>query len=198
MMLKRVLLTVSLVGLLALTASPLQSQVAETALISREAVVLQVWANAVPLTLRVVNGEMARLSTSAGLTYGLTPRLTAEGVILHLFEISSVGTGGERMRAVDRLQVGPGARAHFGPHPLLLEAQFAGREAIPAREAGSPLEQCTPERVGAPEQAAGPSGPDSACTRCCVTCDGIRACACAVSMSCGSCCCSDDPCGGCE
>jgi hypothetical protein len=130
---RRTLLRVSLLAAAWLAPGTLWGQVAETEQLSERAVVLEVWANAVPLTLRIPDGEMARISDAAGATFGLTPRLTATGATLHLFVIDETGRGGERMREVEQLPVVPGVRAHFGPHAIQLEAMLVRAVAMKGR-----------------------------------------------------------------
>lgn len=130
----------------------------------------------VPATLAVRNGDMARLKTPDGAQYGLTPVAANGAPRLIVFRITrAVGSEAERLEQLARLDLStdtyvsyPAADSVFEVTLLEIKPPAANANAI-----------------------GGPAGPDGPCVRCCVTCDGVTACACAVRMDCGSCCCPD-------
>jgi hypothetical protein len=93
---------------------------------------------------------------------------------LRIFVITSESTpGSERLRQVAEGPLVPDVPSSFPERDPLFTVTLLGTTPIPAGT------------------AAGPT-PDGPCYRCCVTCDGVTACACAVQMPCGSCCCPDN------
>lgn len=191
---------VIVVGLLVaplLAASAARAQQAETVRISDEVVFLQVRANGVPMRLKIVNGEMGRISSPVA-TVGLTPRLTSGGAEIHVFEILSGPGGSEKIREVEQSHVDVMASARFDKSPVDLEVQLLDRLALPALPAGWSTER-TGARVSAVEKPIDgkPQAVLGPCVRSCVTCDGVTACACEVWMSCGYGCCNSEACGPC-
>ena len=130
----------------------------------------------VPAALAVRNGEMARLKTPDGAQYGLTPVLADATPRLIVFRITQAGSpGSERLEQLARLDLSTETFVSYpAADPVFKVALLAVR----------------PSAAGA-KSSATPAGPDGPCVRCCVTCDGVTACACAVQMDCGSCCCPD-------
>jgi len=130
----------------------------------------------VPATLAVHNGEMARLTMPDGSQYGLTPVVTKGDARLYLFRITPGATpSSERLEQLARLPMSVDVASGYPTEDPLFEVTLLGIEFIAA----------------GPTPAASPAEPDAPCVRCCVTCDGVTACACAVQMDCGSCCCKD-------
>ncbi|MGH9763115.1 MAG: hypothetical protein ACREDR_24165 [Blastocatellia bacterium] len=75
-------------------------------------------------------------------------------------------------------------------------AKFSGRSGLPfsmilQKVSESPVKQPTPGTSSAITPADDGSGIVLGGDTCCVTCDGLRSCACAVFASCGSCCSGD-------
>ena len=130
----------------------------------------------VPATLAVHNGEMARLKTPDGAQYGLTPVVADGAPRLIVFRITQGGSpGSERLEQLARLDLSPETFVSYPAADPVFEVAL--------------LEIKPP--AAAAQSSAIPAGPDGPCVRCCVTCDGVTACACAVQMDCGSCCCPD-------
>lgn len=130
----------------------------------------------VPATVAVRNGEMARLTTPDGAQYGLTPVVADVTPRLIVFRITQVGSpGSERLEQVARLDLLTGTSVSYPAADPVFEVT---------------LLEVRPSAASA-KSSATPADPDGPCVRCCVTCDGVTACACAVQMDCGSCCCQD-------
>jgi hypothetical protein len=131
----------------------------------------------VELTTR--DGEMARLAFE-GVQYGIAPYIadTSSGTIrLFVARIRKLAkTGDETLEQVGEL-------------PARLGGERVQSNTTPAFEIS--VKQLLPPRQA---EAAGANRPEPDGI-CCVTCGSVRACACAVTMSCGSCC-SDPCCGG--
>jgi hypothetical protein len=134
---------------------------------------LSVVASGVPATVSIRNGEMGRWTLRDGDQYGLTPVVSDSHSRLILFRITTEGTAGaERLQQVASLPLLPDKAAAYPAAEPLFIVTLLGTSAIPAGTDPNP-------------------GTDGPCSRCCVTCDGITGCGCAVQMDCGSCCCSD-------
>jgi hypothetical protein len=127
----------------------------------------------VSATVALRNGEMGRWTMTDGSQYGLTP-VIADGVSqLYIFQITPGKTpSAERLQQMARRTLFQDKPAAYPEADPLFEVTLLGTSPIPAR-------------------ATQPPGPDAPCTRGCVTCDGVTACACAVQMDCGSCCCQE-------
>lgn len=186
------LATLGLAALLgALAGPPAAAQQAHTVRISDHPVFLDLRVDGAPLRVKVFNGEMARI-TFQEVTVGLTPKLTPEGANVYLFEIMTEGSGAERIRQVERLSLVVGQPLRFATTLLSLEVTLLDPAALPPLPAGWP---------GAPGSQPAPASaqatPDGPCSECCVTCDGVKVCACEVWQPCGHCCCSGGLCGAC-
>lgn len=162
---------------------PAWAQEGLTVPISKEQVVFQVRVEGrEPARLKTLNGGMARLTLPDGAVVGVTPLVRQGRGEVHLFEIlEGEAEGAERLRQVERMEVSLGVPAVFPQHARTVEVTVL---------------EVRPEVPGAGKRACG-DGTDGPCTRCCVTCDGITACACEVWMSCGHCCCDSGACGSC-
>lgn len=129
----------------------------------------------IPATLALRNGDMGRLTLPDGSQFGLTPVVAAGGSLLHVFQIAEGRTpGAETLKQLARLPLLPDAPARYPVDAPLFEVTLLS----------------TRPSVTEPRSGAGPMV-QSGCTRCCVSCGGVTACACAVQMECGSCCCQD-------
>jgi hypothetical protein len=174
--------------------------------------------NGAPLRMTVREGGIGRIERlSDGLTLGVRPIiLDAETgqVKVEVFGITK-REGRDFQRHADSFELRKGEmprrvdggdfawnRGVFAPEdraaaaePMLREVTVLGID-LPAEKRTLNGGACTntagvSSLVPASNATGVVAGP---CSRCCVTCDGITACACAVSMSCGSCCCN--PCCG--
>ncbi len=117
-------------------------------------------------------GSMIRITSPQGKTYGLTPIIEDQAVRqvqFHVFSIIRAAGGNEAMKELQPKM--PGVRL---PGITVLQARVIPRPSQPSA--------LTPQANKCVE------------ARCCVTCNGWTACACAVSMGCDSCCCG--PCCG--
>jgi hypothetical protein len=148
---------------------------ATTTAISADRVVLQVVvSNGVTAELTVQNGEMARIRFIGGPFVGLSPVLRQGGARLYVFRIDKGSPEvNERIEQLGTLELDKEAASRFDGGPFPFDVRFI-RSYVPV--------------VPQTPQPPGPNGP---CTQCCVRCDGIEACACAVKMECGSCCCPE-------
>ena len=119
------------------------------------------------------NGEMGRWTMTDGAQYGLTP-VIADGVSqFYIFKITPGKTPeAERMQQLAKLPLALDKSVAYPEADPLFEVALVGTSPVPAQTAVAPT-------------------PDGPCTRCCVTCDGVTACACAVQMDCGTCCCEE-------
>lgn len=181
--------------LLSMSTMSAWAQQAETIRISNDPVFLQVRADGVSMRLKIINGEMARISTARG-TVGLTPRIAGEGVELHLFEILNSGGTGERMRETARLPLVVGIVERVTSMPFDVEAEVLDTSALPPLPLGWSSQLSGTCAPAAPTTGA-EINPLAPCSRCCVTCDGVTACACEVWQPCGHCCCDSAACGAC-
>ena len=171
-----------------------------------------VLSNGGPLNLVVREGGMARIQRVAdGYTIGLTPVIEnrEKGVVkLIVFRIIDRGPG-EFIKQVDELELNretartqlDGIEERFAWNarsngsstssrvtPILKEIAFAGfAEPNPLTAATTRCSNAEIAQASTADSSA--VAPNNPCTRCCVTCDGTRACGCAVEMACGSCCC---------
>ncbi|MFO7693728.1 MAG: hypothetical protein R6V57_11640 [Vicinamibacterales bacterium] len=124
----------------------------------------------IPATLALRNGDMGRLTLPDGSRFGLTPVVAAAGSFLHVFAIGEGRTpGAETLKQVAKLPLLPDAPVRHPVDEPLFEVTLLS----------------TGPSVPEPHSGAGPMV-QSSCTRCCVTCGGVTACACAVLMECGS------------
>lgn len=191
-----VLAVLCALGLLAMPSTA-QTQMAGTVRISNDPVFLQVRVNGTSMRLKVFNGEMARIS-SGGTTVGVTPRIVAGGVDLHIYEILlAAADGAERMREVEQATLVRGVIVALNAIPVPLEVELLDALALPplpAEWSSQPTIGCTAPVSQRDTPTAAPLGP---CSECCVKCDGVTACACEVWHSCGHCCCSSGLCGPC-
>jgi hypothetical protein len=169
--------------------------------------------NGAPLRMTVREGGIGRIERhSDGLTLGVRPVIIdAERgqVKVEIFGITKrEGRGfqqsadsfelrqGELPKRVDVADRFAWNRGIFRPEdrsaaaePMLREMTVLGID-LPTEQRTLSGGTCTnTPGVSSLETTPGviPPGP---CSRCCVTCDGVTACACAVSMGCGSCCCN--------
>lgn len=117
-------------------------------------------------------GSMIRVTTPQGEIYGLTP-IIEDGAVrqvrFHIFSIIQGPGGNEAMKELQPKT--PGVR-------------FPGFTVLQAT--------VVPRPVQSPKTS--PRANTCVEARCCVTCNGWTACACAVAMGCDSCCCN--PCCG--
>jgi hypothetical protein len=117
-----------------------------------------------PATLYVQEGALARVGVGDR-EFGLASLVRGGGAEVSLFSIQKVGEGLEKLRIIEVLKVSIGEVATSGAIPFSV----------------SVLGEHTPEQR--------PPEPDGPCVRCCVFCGDLWACACAVELDCGSCCC---------
>jgi hypothetical protein len=104
----------------------------------------------------------------------LSPVLRQGGVRLYLFRVAkALPEGHETIEQLGTLELDGKSASRFEGTPFPFDVRFI-QSYVPA----------------APQTRPPPS-PDGPCTQCCVRCDGIEACACAVKMGCGSCCCPE-------
>ena len=116
----------------------------------------------------VPDAGAARISSDAGDTVVLTPRLRREEVEL---------TVGIQSRAVDSV----GAPLPSGAYVLAV----ARPTRVVTRSMAFDVEWVETRSVSNSTVANGP------CSECCITCDGLTYCACEVTTPCGRCCCPD-------
>ncbi len=142
---------------------------------SRDIVVLElVIGQAAPARVVSLNGGLIRLAIRTGPTLALIPALRNNAVAVTVMEIvTNPRTGSETVRQLAKANVALGASVRCDDVRFLLEIGLV--------EIKQPVSSVM-------VQLANP------CTICCVTCGDLTACACAVEMECGKCCC---PAGGC-
>lgn len=126
----------------------------------------------VPAVIAVRNGEIARWTRTDGTMYSLSP-IVANGIGQLLIAQITPGetSGSERFQALATLTLAKDKATAFPTQNPLFTVTLLGTAPIPT-------------------QAAQPSS-EAPCQTCCVTCGEWTACACAVKMDCGSCCCRD-------
>lgn len=181
-------------AVLAGAATPVRAQQATTIRASSEALILQVQAGGVPMRLKIIDGEMGRISVGA-FTLGLTPRRAGDALRLVVFEVLIEANGAERIREIAQSRLHLAAPVRIEQAPVPLEVQWLDASKLPPLPPGWNTDpgQCSTCRTE-PGGDAALLGP---CVRCCVACDGVTACACEVWMSCGHCCCDSGACGQC-
>lgn len=163
--------------------------------------------NGAPLRMTVREGGIGRIERlSDGMTLGVRPVIqdAENGVVkLEIFGITK-----REGRDVQRLAGDFELRRGEMPRRVDVGERFAWNRGVyaPEQRAGAiapmlreitllgidlPLEQTGSGPCGAGRTLEVSSENMSGCTTsCCVECDGARACACGVQMSCGSCCCT--------
>lgn len=167
---------IMLFGASAMMAIPSHAQTkVSTVPISRDILVLRlVVGQAAPATVVSLNGGLIRLGIRNGPTLGLIPALRGSGIGVTVMDIlTNDATEGETARQLAKVDVTLGSSTRYD------DARFS-------LEIG--LTEIKPPARGGTAELANP------CTMCCVTCGDLTACACAVEMECGKCCC---PAGGC-
>lgn len=171
------------IAALVLLTCPASAEEGATVPVSKEQVVFRVTAEGRgPATVKTLNGGMARITLPDGALVGITPLVRQGRAEVHLFEILEGGAeGAERLRQVERMEVALGVAATFPQFVRTIEVNVLELRPPAAQVDGRPCSD----------------GTDAPCSRCCVTCDGITACACEVWMSCGYCCCDSAACGPC-
>jgi hypothetical protein len=164
-----------------------------------------------PLRMTVREGGIGRIERiSDGMTLGVRPVIedAERGIVkVEIFGIT-VREGrdvqrnaasfelrqGEMPKRVDIGEEFAWNRGVYAPEeraalaePMLREVKVVGIN-LPIEKRTS-SGQCTNTPGVASFRGPGNVTTNGPCYTCCVTCDGVRACACAVEMSCGSCCC---------
>ncbi len=119
-----------------------------------------------PATLVVVPGSTATVTMPGGSTLALTPSLSDTLMNLRVRELPSQIQGGTEELQDFTIGLEPGGTAQFSYADAVFKIRWTG-----TRE---------------PNAAA---APDQECNDCCITCEGIRYCACKVMTVCADCCC---------
>ena len=123
-----------------------------------------------PIVLKIEDGALGRITVD-GRTYGVVPvtgtSLQAIDVIVH--EITSNESGDESLIEIERTVCGPAQKATSPKLPF--------RVRILALTFDDPSTDSAAQRIGVE--------PNLPCEQCCVTCQGIVSCACAVQTACG-------------
>jgi len=136
--------------------------------ISRDTVTLRLLVSDSPATVTVQNGGLARVAIKDGPAMGLVPAITARGVELIVFEITTDSvSGNEGLRQVAKMALTRGQAVRSDNVVLPFEVEFV-------------------ETTKAASQGASTPGP---CTTCCVMCGTTLFCGCLVQTECGQCCC---------
>lgn len=127
-------------------------------------------------------GQLTRLRLEGGQELGFVPLLKEpstdhDQVTFRVFSIRRTETGGEIRKPVESFDAEPGTQ-YFPQTPLgaLIKVSSLERVKRPT------------ERLAAAPLQDGPLAEEPEGLSCCVTCGGVRACGCAVSMDCGECC----------
>jgi len=133
------------------------------------------------LGFRVAEGQMFKVRDLGGsYYYGVSPYVVDESekrVQFNVFEISERAPGLEAVRFLESVEVHEGLAAGAGPESRL-QVALTGLSTADPTERQQLLKTAS---ATAPVQKA-------EAKKCCVTCDGVQACGCAVQHSCGSCC----------
>jgi len=144
---------------------------------SRQAVTLRVTVgDAPPGRVTVSNGGTVRLEQNGGRKLTLVPTISGDRVTVRLLEVDADGVTGSDRELAELDLTTPGLPVDLGVPDLPVQIELAEVKSTAVED----VEQLSPARP---------------CSECCVTCDGIKFCACYVEMWCGSCCC---PQGGCD
>jgi hypothetical protein len=120
----------------------------------------------VPATLVVVPGATATVTMPGGTTLGLTPSLSDTLMDLRVRELPSQPPSATEELRDFIIRLEPGGTAQFSYADAVIKIGWTGS--------------------GEPGAAA---APDQECNDCCITCEGIRYCACKVMTVCADCCC---------
>lgn len=127
-----------------------------------------------PVSLKIEDGTLGRITVD-GRTYGIVPLTnnSIDAIEVIVNEIRTIETGDESLSEIERIVCGPTQKSAAAKVPFqvrVLALAFAEPSAEP------------------PAQRSGIE-PNLPCENCCVTCQGMTSCACAVQTPCGSCCC---------
>jgi hypothetical protein len=127
------------------------------------------------IRLTAREGEMARLKTPDGQSFGLIPVVRGdrlERIEFRLFGVNKIKGAGESLRLLEAFGLEDGGE-YF---PTVWGDRLIKVAKAESREATASV-----EKVAADD-------PPIVLDNCCVTCGGTRACGCSVSMDCGDCC----------
>ena len=140
---------------------------------SSQIVRLQLVVDTTPVTLSERDGGTARIDIRGQQILGMTPTLdsgVANGLNLAIVQITvSPSTGEETLQELGHVELKVGQTVRFDGAVAPVEIKFVGISAAGAQ----------------------PPAPNGPCQKCCVICDGIATCACAVETACGNCCCPE-------
>lgn len=165
-------------------ASPqAQPRPAGTVPLSAHAVTLRVTIDAAhPVLVTVLDGGMAHLSIDGLPALGLTPVMEPAPRVVP-FEVGLSASGDpQSLRQLAPIDLQPGAPAALQWHGRSLELTWVGVAPVSGEKFGHAVSAFAPPAGGAPE------GP---CSFCCITCNGVTACACNLQTPCGTCCCPE-------
>lgn len=166
---RQVMCACSAVAILGLPLSAAAQIKAFSVPISADRVVLEVQApDGAPATLRVRNGETARVGRVGSAPIGLTPVLREGGMDLIVVQILLFPeSGNEGIRQLARYRLTRGIPMHVVDGDPPVDVTWVRTE--------------PPATI--PPELSGP------CTTCCVVCDNYLYCGCVVVTECGYCCC---------
>ena len=128
-----------------------------------------------------LEGGLIRMEKEGGSTYGFTPYIADDGTIavrvFNIYKIVKKGKLlGEGIREVETLQAN-----RESDETILRYADNDSSFTIQVKGVQKkPKENVSKQDYGLAEEAAG--------NKCCITCSGIKTCACEVVASCGTCC----------
>ncbi len=140
---------------------------------SSQIVRLRLVVDTTPVVLSEREGEMARIDIRGEQVLGVIPAIdtcATNGPCLAIVQITlDPATGEETLQDLWHVELKVGQTVRFDGAVVPVEIKLVG---ISAAGAQPPV----------------PNGP---CQKCCVICDGITTCACAVETACGNCCCPE-------
>jgi hypothetical protein len=167
----------------AVAAPHAQPRPAGTVPLSAHAVTLRVTVDAAhPVVVRVLDGGLAHLSIDGLPTLGLTPVMAPAPRVVP-FEVGLSASGDpESLRQLAAIDLQPGVPAALPWHGRNLELTWVSVAPVPVEKFRHAVSAFGLPAGGAPE------GP---CSFCCVTCNGVTACARNLRTSCGTCCCPE-------
>jgi hypothetical protein len=120
-----------------------------------------------PFHLAVPDGSAAKMAVAGGPRLELIPRTSSDALDLEVVDVAIKPVTGEETRStVDRLRLDRGVAATFQVGATSIAVLWADVKT------GSKRQAVTDE-----------------CTQCCITCQQVTVCACAVECICGKCCC---------